>query len=98
MVRRLGADEVLDYTRQDFAEGGAKYDVIFQLGGMHSPSHCRRALTLRARLVLSSGDSDGMWIGPMGRLLKAAVLSPFVSQALVALRVKVSKPDLETLA
>ena len=98
MVRRLGADEVLDYTRQDFADDGAKYDVIFQLGGMDSPSHCRRALTPRGRLVLSSGDSDGVWIGPMARILKAAVLSPFVSQKLVVLNVKRSKADLETLA
>ena len=98
MVRSLGADEVIDYTRQDFAEGSAKYDVIFQLGGMHSPSYCRRALTPQGRLVLSSGDSDGVWIGPMDRILKAAVLSPFVSQTLVVLDVKRSKADLETLA
>jgi NADPH:quinone reductase-like Zn-dependent oxidoreductase len=98
VVRSLGADEVIDYTRQDFAEGGAKYDVIFQLGGMHSPSYCRRALTPRGRLVLSSGDSDGVWIGPMDRILKAAMLSPFVSQRLVVLNVKRSKADLESLA
>jgi NADPH:quinone reductase-like Zn-dependent oxidoreductase len=98
MVRALGADEVIDYTKQDFAEGSAKYDVVFQLGGMHSPSHCRRALTPRGRLVLSSGDSDGVWIGPMDRILKAAVLSPFVSQNLIALQAKRSKADLETLA
>ncbi|MGZ3458721.1 MAG: NAD(P)-dependent alcohol dehydrogenase [Archangium sp.] len=98
LVRSLGADEVIDYTQQDFAEGSAKYDVIFQLGGMHSPSHCRRALTPRGRLVLSSGDSDGVWIGPMDRILKAVALSPFVSQALAVLDVKRSKADLETLA
>jgi NADPH:quinone reductase-like Zn-dependent oxidoreductase len=98
VVKSLGADEVIDYTRQDFAAGGAKFDVIFQLGGTHSPSHCRRALTPRGRLVLSSGDSDGVWIGPMDRVLKAVALSPFVSQTLVALRVKPSRADLETLA
>ena len=98
MVRALGADEVIDYTRQDFAAGSAKYDVIFQLGGRHSPSHCRRALAPRGRLVLSSGDSDGVWIGPMDRILKAAVLSPFVSQTLIALQAQRSKADLETLA
>jgi NADPH:quinone reductase-like Zn-dependent oxidoreductase len=98
LVRSLGADEVIDYTQQDFADGSAKYDVIFQLGGMHSPSHCRRALTPRGRLVLSSGDSEGVWIGPMDRVLKAAVLSPFVSQRLVVLNVKRSKADLGTLA
>ena len=98
LVRALGADEVIDYTQHDFAEGSAKYDVIFQLAGTHSPSQCRRALTPRGRLVLSSGDSDGVWIGPMDRVLKAAALSPFVSQALVVLDVKRRKADLETLA
>ncbi len=98
MVRSLGADEVIDYTQQDFAEAGEKYDVIFQLGGKHSPSHCRRALTPGGRLVLSSGDSDGTWIGPMDRIIKAAALSPFVSQTLAALNIKPSRADLEKLA
>lgn len=98
MVRSLGADEVIDYTQQDFAEAGEKYDVIFQLGGQHSPAHCRRALTPQGRLVLSSGDSDGKWIGPMDRIIQAAALSPFVSQKLISLDVKRSKADLEQLA
>jgi NADPH:quinone reductase-like Zn-dependent oxidoreductase len=98
MVRSLGADEVIDYTQQDFAETGESYDVIFQLGGKHSPPHCRRALTPRGRLVLSSGDSDGKWIGAIDRIIKAAALSPFVSQTLVRLDVKRSKADLEMLA
>jgi NADPH:quinone reductase-like Zn-dependent oxidoreductase len=98
LVRSLGADEVIDYTQQDFAEAGQKYDVIFQLGGEHSPSHCRAALTTRGRLVLSSGDSDGRWIGPVDRIITAAALSPFVSQTLIALDVKRSRADLEKLA
>jgi NADPH:quinone reductase-like Zn-dependent oxidoreductase len=98
LVRSLGADAVIDYTRQDFAASGTTYDVIFQLGGMHSPSHCRRALTPKGRLVLSSGDSHGRWIGPMGRVIRAMLLSPFVSQTLVPLQAKRSKADLQTLA
>lgn len=98
MVRSLGADEVIDYTQQDFAQAKEKYDVIFQLGGMHSPSHCRRALTPRGRLVLSSGDSDGKWIGPLDLILKAAALSPFVGQKLASLTVKCNRADLEELA
>ena len=97
MVRSLGADQVIDYTQEDFAQSGQKYDLIFQLGGKHSPSHCRRALTSKGKLVLSSGDSDGRWIGPIDRVIKAAVLSPFVSQTLVSLDTKRSKPDLEHL-
>jgi NADPH:quinone reductase-like Zn-dependent oxidoreductase len=97
MVCSLGADQVIDYTRQDFAQNDQIYDLIFQLGGMHSPSHCRRALTPRGRLVLSSGESDGRWIGPFDRIIKAAALSPFVSQTLVSLDTKRSKEDLEYL-
>jgi NADPH:quinone reductase-like Zn-dependent oxidoreductase len=98
LVQALGADEVIDYTQRDFAGTGETYDVIFQLGGEHSPSHCRRALSRRGRLVLSSGDSDGRWIGPMNRIIKAALLSPFVSQTLISLDVKRSRADLEELA
>ncbi len=99
LVRSLGADQVIDYSQEDFAHSGQKYDLIFQLGGMHSPSHCRRALTPKGRLVLSSGDSDGRWIGPLDRIIKAAVLSPFVSQTLgsLTLNARRSKKDLEYL-
>jgi NADPH:quinone reductase-like Zn-dependent oxidoreductase len=97
MVRSLGADEVIDYTRQDFTQRDRKYDLIFQLGGMHSPSHCRRALTPEGRLVLSSGDSDGRWLGPVDRIIKATILSPFVSQTLAALDTKRSQKDLAYL-
>jgi NADPH:quinone reductase-like Zn-dependent oxidoreductase len=97
LVRALGADQIIDYTQEDFAQSGQKYELIFQLAGMHSPSHCRRALTPQGRLVLSSGDSDGRWIGPVDRIIKAAVLSPFVSQTLGSLGTKRSKKDLEHL-
>lgn len=98
LVTSLGADEVVDYTEQDFAAAGERYDLIFQLGGEHSASHFRRALTPRGRLVLSSGESDGKWIGPLDRIIKAVALSPFVSQKLLALSSKRDKADLETLA
>jgi NADPH:quinone reductase-like Zn-dependent oxidoreductase len=97
LVRSLGADHVIDYTQEDFTQSGQKYDLIFQLAGMRSPSHCRRALTSKGRLVLSSGDSDGRWIGPIDRLIKAAALSPFVSQTLSSLNTKRSKKDLPYL-
>jgi NADPH:quinone reductase-like Zn-dependent oxidoreductase len=98
MVRSLGADEVIDYTKEEFTQVGRKYDLILQLGGVQSPSHCRLALTPRGRLVLSSGDSDGRWIGPVDRIIKAAALSPFVRQTLRALDVKRRAEDLTFLA
>jgi len=97
MVRSIGADQVIDYTREDFTRNGQKYDLIFQLAGTASPSACRRALTPKGRLVLSSGDSPGRVIGPIGRIIKAGLMSPFVSQTLRPLITKPSTEDLEFL-
>jgi NADPH:quinone reductase-like Zn-dependent oxidoreductase len=97
MVRAIGADHVIDYTREDFAQRGQRYDLIFQLAGTRSPSDCRRALTPGGMLIVSSGESDGRWIGPVDRIIKALVLSPFVSQRLVAFEAKRSGEDLQVL-
>jgi NADPH:quinone reductase-like Zn-dependent oxidoreductase len=98
LLRTLGADEVIDYTQQDFAATAMKYDVIFQVSGKESPSHCRRALTPRGRLILCSGDSGGRWIGAIESRLRAAALSPFVSQTLTWVDVKRTGSDLQELA
>ncbi len=97
MVRSLGAERVIDYTREDFIQDGRHYDLIFQLAGTRSPWECRRALTPGGTLVQISGDSDGHWIGPMDRIVKALVLSPFVSQKMSSFTVKPNKEDLQTL-
>ena len=98
LVRSLGADQVIDYTEEDFTASGRKFDLIFQLAGTHSPADCRRALSAKGTLVQSSGDSDGRWIGPLDRLLQAIVLSPFVSQRLCSIDMKRSRKDLQILA
>jgi NADPH:quinone reductase-like Zn-dependent oxidoreductase len=97
MVRSIGADHVIDYTREDFTQSGRKYDLIFQLAGTRSPSDCRRALTPKGTLIVSSGDSRGHWIGPIGRILQALALSPFVGQRLSSFEAKPSARDLEVL-
>src|SRR2546426_4074029 len=97
LVRSLGADHVIDYTKEDFTQGRRRYDVIFQLAGTASPSICRRALTSKGTLVLSSGDSPGRWIGPVGRIVKAMVLSPFVSQSLGSFLAQRRADDLRVL-
>jgi NADPH:quinone reductase-like Zn-dependent oxidoreductase len=97
MLRSLGADHVIDYTREDFTQSGRKYDLVFQLAGTRSPSECRRALSSRGTLVQISGDSDGHWIGPVDRIIHALVLSPFVSQRLASFTVKPNKEDLRFL-
>jgi NADPH:quinone reductase-like Zn-dependent oxidoreductase len=97
LVRTIGADHVVDYTREDYTRSGRRYDLIFQLGGTRSPGSLRRVLTPKGTLVLSSGDSPGRVIGPIGRIIKALILSPFVSQKMTALVAKASIDDLQIL-
>ncbi len=97
MVRSLGADHIIDYTKEDFTQSGQQYDLIFQLAGTRSPSECRSALTSNGTLVISSGESEGRWIGPVDRVIKALVLSPFVSQKLATFTVKPNREDLQLL-
>ena len=81
-VRALGADRVLDYTREDFADGEERYDVILDIGGNRRLTHLRRALTPKGRLVIVGGETDGRWLGGTDRQIRAQLLSPFVSQKL----------------
>jgi NADPH:quinone reductase-like Zn-dependent oxidoreductase len=81
MVRSLGADRVIDYTREDFASGGSRYDVIFDNVENRSLSDCRRALTPNGTLILNSG-TGAQGIGMLIRLLKPLMLSPLVQQNL----------------
>ena len=97
MVFSIGANRVIDYTREDFTRIGQEYDLIFQLAGTASPSACRRALTPKGRLVLSSGDSPGRIIGPVGRIIKAVLLSPFIGQTMRPFVAKPSSDDLQFL-
>jgi NADPH:quinone reductase-like Zn-dependent oxidoreductase len=97
MVRSLGADHVIDYNQEDFTQSQQKYDLILQLAGTRSPSDLRRALTSKGTLLLSSGESDGRWIGPVDRMIKATVLSPFVSQKLGSFLMKPNQDDLKFL-
>jgi NADPH:quinone reductase-like Zn-dependent oxidoreductase len=97
MVRALGAEHIIDYTKEDFTHSGQKYDLIFQLAGTRSPSECRSALTSNGTLLISSGESEGRWIGPVDRVIKALVLSPFVSQKMASFTVKANREDLQLL-
>ena len=83
LVRSIGADHVIDYTRTDFTEGSERYDLILDTVGNHSMRACRRVLTPNGTYG-SSGGGRGRWFGPMMQQLKAVAVSPFVSQHLVA--------------
>jgi NADPH:quinone reductase-like Zn-dependent oxidoreductase len=82
LVRSLGADRVVDYTREDFAAGDQRYEVILDVGGNASLSRLRGALTPKGTLVIAGGETDGRWLGGTDRQLRALVLSPFVGQKL----------------
>jgi NADPH:quinone reductase-like Zn-dependent oxidoreductase len=97
LVRSIGADHVVDYTRGDVTRSATTYDLILQLAGRTWPGTFRRILTPTGTLVLSSGDSTGRLIGPMNRMLAAVILSPFTSQTLRPLTTKRSRQDLEHL-
>jgi NADPH:quinone reductase-like Zn-dependent oxidoreductase len=97
LVRSLGADRVIDYTREDFASGDERYDLILQLGGTRSPGDCRRALAAGGTLLDSSGDASSRWFGPLGRMATALALSPFVSQRLSVFEAKADADDLRLL-
>jgi NADPH:quinone reductase-like Zn-dependent oxidoreductase len=84
LVRSLGADEVIDYTQEDFTQSGKRYHLIVDIPGNHSFSECRRALTPRGTYVLIGHDHFGKqgdrFLGGLPRGLKQIALSPFVSQ------------------
>jgi NADPH:quinone reductase-like Zn-dependent oxidoreductase len=82
MVRSIGADHVIDYRRDDFAEGEQRYDVILDIGGNAALSRLRRALVPKGTLVIAGGETDGRWLGGSDRQLRALVLSRFVGQTL----------------
>jgi NADPH:quinone reductase-like Zn-dependent oxidoreductase len=82
MVRSIGADRVIDYTREDFAAGDRRYDVIVDIGGNSSLSRLRRALADRGTLVIAGGEGGGRWLGGTDRQIRAMMLSPFVGQKL----------------
>jgi len=97
LVRDLGADHVIDYTREDFADGEQRYDAILDIGGNSPLSHLRRALTPGGRLVIIGGETDGRWLGGFDRQLRAMMLSPLVSQKLGILGAKENSADLSVL-
>jgi len=94
-VRSIGADHVIDYTREDI--GAQRYDAILDIGGNRRLSRLRRALTPRGRLVIVGGETGGRWLGGSERQLRALLLSPLVSQKLGTFIASQNSADLEVL-
>lgn len=97
LVRALGADAVLDYTRDEVTDGRRRYDVVVDIGGNRPVRELRRALTPRGRLVITGGEGGGSVLGGIGRNLRAALLSMFVGQKLTAFVARQRGDDLVAL-
>jgi NADPH:quinone reductase-like Zn-dependent oxidoreductase len=97
LVRSLGADHVIDYTRDDITAGGHRYDVILDTGGNRPLSQLRRALAPRGTLVIVGSENGGRWLGGSDRQLRALMLSPFTSQTLTTLICSENTQDLQAL-
>jgi NADPH:quinone reductase-like Zn-dependent oxidoreductase len=99
LVRSLGADHVVDYTREDFTRAGQRYDVVFDLVGNRSLADLRRALTPTGTLVLSGGgvSEGGSLVGPIGLVVKGRLLARFVRHRVTTLDAVPSGANLATL-
>jgi NADPH:quinone reductase-like Zn-dependent oxidoreductase len=100
LVRSLGADYVVDYTKEDFADGAKRYDLILDNVGNRSLSDCRRALTPEGRYVMigGGGPNDHRIIGPFGRVITMLVRDRFGSQRMGFMLANVNQQELTTLS
>jgi NADPH:quinone reductase-like Zn-dependent oxidoreductase len=98
LVHSIGADQVIDYTREDFADGARHWDLIVDTAGRRSLSHLRRALARRGTLVIVGGEGGGRWLGGFDRqILRAPAVSAFSRQRLRPLVSKERSQDLLVL-
>ena len=93
LVRSLGAHDVVDYTKEDFADGSRQFDLVLDIGGRTSVARLRRALTRTGTLVIMGGEGD-RWVGGLQRQLWASVQSMFVSQKLATFVAKENAEEL----
>jgi NADPH:quinone reductase-like Zn-dependent oxidoreductase len=98
MVASLGADRVIDYTREDFTRTDRRYDLLLDVAGSRSWPECRRVLTQRATLVLVGAPKGNALLGPLGHILKVRLASLPASQKMTFFISKADRQDLEALA
>ncbi|MCI0349135.1 MAG: NAD(P)-dependent alcohol dehydrogenase [Acidobacteriales bacterium] len=97
LVKSLGADQVIDYTKEDYTKGSERYDVIVDNVGNHSLSENRRVLTPKGTYVMVSGPK-GRWLAPLDRVAAMMVYSKFVEQKMGMMLTQPSKSDLTFLS
>jgi NADPH:quinone reductase-like Zn-dependent oxidoreductase len=100
MVKSLGADQVIDYTKADFAKSAERYDVILDNVPNHPLSECRGVLTPQGKYVMigGGGPNDNPWVGPFGRVIHMMLLKPFVKQPMTMMMADSNATDLTMLA
>jgi NADPH:quinone reductase-like Zn-dependent oxidoreductase len=98
MVRSLGADRVIDYTKEDYTQGGEQYDLIVDMVGSRSLLDNKRVLKPDGIFVIVGGPKGGDFLGPMTTVIKASLMSPFVSQDMGMMLADSSKQDLAFIA
>src|SRR5262249_7755226 len=97
LVRSLGADEVIDYTKADFTQGGQQYDLILDMVGNHALSDVRRVLNPTGKYIMIGGPS-GRWVDPLPSVLAAMIMSRFVSQDMRFFLSNMNQKDLQDLS
>lgn len=99
LVRSIGADHVIDYTKEDFTKGSQRYDLIFDTVGNHGLLEYRQVMNPHGVFVIIGAPSADPWLGPLRSPIKALVISPFVSQTFVMLMADANQTqDLDTLS
>jgi len=93
----IGADQVIDYTREDFTQVRGRYDLVVDIAGNRTVAETRRVLVPKGVLVAVGGPNKGRWIGPLGRSVTMALLSPAVSQHMAFFLAHQNKADLAVL-
>ena len=97
MAAAIGADHVVDYTREDFTRAERRYDLLIDIAGNRSLAETRRVLVRKGVLVVVGGPNKGRWIGPFGRTIKMLLQSPAVSQRMVSFLAHQNRDDLAVL-
>lgn len=97
MVRSIGADHVIDYTKEDYTRTGQRYDLLVDIAGNRTLAECRRVLAPAGVLVGVGAPDNGRWLGPAARAMKIVLLSPVVSQRLTVFLAQQRRDDLAFL-
>src|SRR2546425_1759117 len=97
LVRSLGADHVIDYTREDFTGSARRYDLLLDIAGSRSWSECKRVLNPTATLVIVGGPKKNRLLGPLSHVVKVSVAAMGSSQKAVFFIAKTNKPDMVIL-